>query len=216
MGELCIESGQKILFIGDSITDCGRRGDAAPLGRGYVKFFTELVMAYYPERDITYGNTGIGGNRITNLKDRWEEDALAHEPDWLSIKIGINDLHSHLRDDQSGVSPELYAEIYDELLQKTKERLGCPIILIEPFYMSRDASGETFQSQVLEILPRYLETVHKMSEKYGTKLVRTHDMFQRQLQYRDSSTYCQEPVHPNLLGHLLIATEVLKTLSDDA
>jgi acyl-CoA thioesterase-1 len=213
MGELCIESGQKILFIGDSITDCGRREDPAGLGSGYVKFFTELVMAYYPERDIAYINTGIGGNRITNLRDRWEEDALAHKPDWLSIKIGINDLHSYLRGDPNGVSPELYAKIYDKLLQKTKKRLDCPIILIEPFYMSCDTSGQSFQSQVLEILPRYLETVHEMSEKYGTKLVRTHDMFQRQLQYRDSSTYCQEPVHPNPLGHLLIAVEVLKTLS---
>jgi lysophospholipase L1-like esterase len=215
MGELCIEGRQTILFIGDSITDCGRRGDAAPLGSGYVRLFSELVMAYYPERDIRYINTGIGGNRITNLKARWEEDALAHEPDWLSIKIGINDLHSHLRGDPNGVSPELYAEIYDYLLQETTKQLDCQIILIEPFYMSRDTSGQTFQSQVLEILPRYLETVHKMSEKYGTKLVRTHDMFQRQLQYRDSSTFCQEPVHPNRIGHLLIAVEVLKILSAD-
>jgi lysophospholipase L1-like esterase len=172
-------------------------------------------MAYYPGRDIHYINTGIGGNRITNLKDRWEEDALAHKPDWLSIKIGINDLHSYLGDDPNGVGPELYAEIYDELLQKAMERLGCPIILIEPFYMSRDTSGQTFQSKVLDILPRYLETVHKMSEKYGTKLVRTHDMFQLQLQYRDSSVFCQEPVHPNLRGHMLIAVEVLKVLSSD-
>ena len=105
MGELCVESGQTILFIGDSITDCGRRGDAAPLGNGYVRFFSELVMAYYPERDIRYINTGIGGNRITNLKARWEEDALAHKPDWLSVKIGINDLHSFLGGDPNGVSP---------------------------------------------------------------------------------------------------------------
>ena len=215
MGELCIESGQTILFIGDSITDCGRRGDAAPLGHGYVRFFSELVTAYYPERDLRYINTGIGGNRITNLKARWEEDALAHKPDWLSIKIGINDLHSHLSGDPNGVSPELYAEIYDYLLQETTKRLDCQVILIEPFYMSRDDSGQTFQSHVLDILPRYLETVHKMSEKYGTKLVRTHDMFQRQLQYRDSSTFCPEPVHPNLTGHLLIAVEVFKVLCAD-
>ena len=215
MGELCIQNGQTILFIGDSITDCGRRKDAAPLGNGYVRLFSDLVTAYYPESDIHYINTGIGGNRITNLKSRWEEDALAHKPDWLSIKIGINDLHSHLRAKPDGVSPELYAEIYDELLQKTRERLDCPIILIEPFYMSRDTSGHTFQSEVLEILPRYLETVHKMSEKYETKLVRTHDMFQRQLQYREPTVFCQEPVHPNPLGHMLIAVEVLKVLCGD-
>ena len=215
MSDLCVQNGQTILFIGDSITDCGRRGDAAPLGNGYVRLFSELVMAYYPDRDISYINTGIGGNRITNLKARWEEDALAHKPDWLSIKIGINDLHSNLRGDPNGVTPELFAEIYDQLLQETTSKLDCQIILIEPFYMSSDTSGQTFQSQVLEILPRYLETVHKMSEKYGTKLVRTHDMFQRQLQYRDPVTFCQEPVHPNVTGHLLIAVEVLKTLCAD-
>lgn len=215
MGELCIQDGQAILFIGDNITDCGRREKATPLGDGYVLMFSELVMAYYPERDIKYINTGIGGNRITNLKSRWEEDALAHKPDWLSIKIGINDLHSYLRGDPNGVSPELYAEIYEELLDKTRKRLDCPIILIEPFYMSQDTSGETFQSEVLEILPSYLETVHKMSGKYGTRLVRTHDMFQRQLNYREPTVFCQEPVHPNLKGHLLIAVEVFRTLRAD-
>ncbi|MBD3183417.1 GDSL family lipase [Candidatus Poribacteria bacterium] len=213
MGDLCIQDGQKILFIGDSITDCGRRGEAAPLGNGYVRLFAELVMAYYPDRDINYINTGIGGNRITDLKGRWHEDALDHKPDWLSIKIGINDLHSHLRGDPNGVTPEIYAEIYEELLDKTKKKIDCPIILIEPFYMSRDTSGQTFQSQVLDILPEYLKTVHKMHQKYKTRLVRTHDMFQEQLLYRDPSTFCQEPVHPNMTGHLLIAVEVLKTLS---
>ena len=157
-------------------------------------------------------NTGIGGNKITDLKGRWKEDALDHKPDWLSIKIGINDLHSYLRGDPNGVSPELYAEIYDELLQKTTKRLDCPITLIEPFYMSQETSGETFQSEVLDILPRYLETVHKMSEKYGTRLVKTHDMFQKQLDYRSPTIFCQEPVHPNSKGHLLIAVEVLKVL----
>ena len=215
MGELCVQDGQTLLFIGDSITDCGRRDSAAPLGNGYVKFFTELAMAYYPERDIQYINTGIGGNKITDLKRRWEEDALAHNPDWLSIKIGINDLHSYLRGDPNGVSPEIYAETFEYIMEETTKRLGCPIILIEPFYMSTDTSGSTFQSQVLDILPGYLETVRKMSEKYGTKLVKTHDMFQRQLEYRDPTIFCQEPVHPNLKGHLLIAVEVLKTLCDE-
>ncbi len=212
MGDFCIKDGQKVLFIGDSITDCGRRDVAAPLGNGYVNFFTQLVMAYYPERDIKYVNTGIGGNRITHLKERWEEDALAHDPDWLSIKIGINDLHSYLGNDPAGVSPKLYAEIFDELLQETKEKLNCKIILIDPFYISTDFSGNSFESKVLNILPEYIETVHKMSEKYGTILVKTHEMFQKQLQYRDARTFCPEPVHPNAIGHLLIAVEVFKAL----
>lgn len=214
MEGFCIRDGQTILFIGDSITDCGRRDVAPPLGNGYVRFFSELVTAYYPERKIRYINTGIGGNRITDLKARWEEDVIAYRPDWLSVKIGINDLHSYLGGDASGVSPQLYSEIYDYLLQETQKRIKCSLILIEPFYISRDESGQTFQSKVLQILPEYLETVHRMSEKYGAKLVRTHEMFQRQLQYRDASAFCPEPVHPNPTGHLLIAVEVFRTLCD--
>jgi len=36
--------GQTFLFIGDSITDCGRRGVNKPLGDGYVKFFHDLLL----------------------------------------------------------------------------------------------------------------------------------------------------------------------------
>jgi len=213
MGNLCIENGQKILFIGDSITDCGRRDVATPLGNGFVHFFSELVTAYYPERKIEYVNTGIGGNRITDLKGRWQEDAMDHKPDWLSIKIGINDLHSYLGGDPNGVSPELFAELYDYLLGETKKILDCKILLIDPFYISTNTSEQSFESKVLGILPKYIDTVHKMSEKYGTKLVKTHDVYQNHLKYRDASTFCPEPVHSNFFGHLVIATEVLKVLS---
>ena len=213
MGNLCVESGQKILFIGDSITDCGRGDVATPLGNGYVYLFSELVTAYYPDRKIEYVNTGIGGNRITDLKGRWKEDAMDHKPDWLSIKIGINDLHSYLGGDPNGVSPELFAELYDYILGETKKILDCKILLIDPFYISTNTSEQSFESKVLGILPKYIDTVHKMSEKYGTKLVKTHDVYQNHLKYRDASTFCPEPVHPNFFGHLVIATEVLKVLS---
>jgi hypothetical protein len=53
-----------------------------------------------------------------------------------------------------------------------------------------------------------------MSKKYKTKIVHTHDMFQRQLKYRDSDAFCPEPVHPNRTGHLLIACELLRVLEE--
>ena len=34
MNQYWIEDGQTLLFIGDSITDCGRRGAEAPQGNG--------------------------------------------------------------------------------------------------------------------------------------------------------------------------------------
>lgn len=213
MGELWIEDKEQALFIGDSITDCGRRGAEAPLGNGYVRIFTEMVTARWPARRIRYINKGIGGNRITDLKERWGDDVLFHRPEVLSIKIGINDLHSHLRGAEGGVSPELFARTYAELLELTRRELGCKVVLLTPFYISTDRSGQTFRSQVLELIPRYLDTVEKMSAQYHTRLVRLHERFQQQLKYRDADTFCPEPVHPNYTGHLVIAQALLETLT---
>jgi len=208
-----LEDGTTVLFIGDSITDCGRRGEAAPLGSGYVKMFTEMVTARYPERAIRWINKGIGGNRITDLKERWRDDVLYHRPDRLSVKIGINDLHTHLRGAPDGVTPEIFAEIYEELMQLTQAELGCPVVLITPLYISTDRSGQTFCSQVMDIIPRYIETVEKMSAKYEMRLVNLHEMFQEQLKHRDADTFCPEPVHPNHTGHLTMAHALFEALA---
>jgi lysophospholipase L1-like esterase len=212
MSDFWIEDDETMLFIGDSITDCGRRGAAAPLGSGYVGLFSELATTRYPDRQIRYINKGIGGNKITDLSERWRDDVLFHKPDRLSIKIGINDLHSHLRGADGGVSPELFAELYDRVLALTKQELGCPVVLITPFYISRDNSGQTFRSQVLELLPRYIETVEALSKKYDTRIVRLHAIFQQHLEYRDAEVFCPEPVHPNRAGHLVIAEGVMDVM----
>lgn len=214
MSDFWVKDGETLLMIGDSITDCGRRGDAYPLGAGYVKFLTELVTARYPDRDIRWINKGIGGNKVTDLKERWRDDVLYHKPDKLTVKIGINDLHSHLRDPQNGVGPDLFEATYDEILDVTRQELGCPVVLISPFYISTDRSGATQRSRVLDLLTEYISIVERMSEKYDAPLVRFHDMFQEQLKYRDADTFCPEPVHPNRMGHLLMAAELFRALHE--
>lgn len=216
MGEFAVQDNQAILFIGDSITDFGRRGAEAPLGNGYVRFVSELITARHPDRAIRYINKGIGGNRVTDLRDRWRDDVLFHRPDWLSIKIGINDLHSFLRGDDGAVPPELFERTYDAILDETRRELGCPILLISPFYISRDRSGQTFRSRVLDDLPQYIDVVCRMSDRYGTRLVRAQDIFERHLQYRDADAFCPEPVHPHHAGHIVIAQAVVKTLTENS
>jgi lysophospholipase L1-like esterase len=212
MGNFWIEDGHTALFIGDSITDCGRRGPEAPLGNGYVRMFADLATARYPERRIRYINKGIGGNRIVDLKERWQDDVLYHRPDRLSIKIGINDLHTYLNDPNTGVSPELFADTYVHLLERTRRELGCPVVLIAPFYISTDRSGQTFRSRVMDLIPRYVEITAKMSAEYKTRLVNLHAIFQGHLGHREADTFCPEPVHPSATGHLVIAQALLDEL----
>ena len=67
----------KILFQGDSITDCGRdRSNIHDLGHGYPKFSAEATSAKYPEIEFEFINQGIGVDRAESLLARWENTQL--------------------------------------------------------------------------------------------------------------------------------------------
>lgn len=211
---LNIRNGQTVLFIGDSITDCGRRGPERPLGNGYVKLFCDFCVAREPGRQFRILNRGIGGDKVTGLRDRWDDDVLRHEPDWLSVKIGINDLSSFINNREDAVSPEQYREAYDDILARTRRALPkCRLLLVEPFFISTDRSGDTRRRDILALLPRYLETVRAMHRKYRTRLVQTHALFQNILKHHDPDFFYGDPVHPNLAGHVVIAEAVYRVLS---
>ena len=116
-----IQDGQTVVFIGDSITDCGRRDVAAPLGNGYVKMVVDLIAAKYPKRKITFFNKGISGDVAPGLRDRWTDDVLTHNPDWVSVLIGINDLHRQFcPDTQLHIPPKKYRQAYGQFLERTR------------------------------------------------------------------------------------------------
>ncbi|MCK5739019.1 SGNH/GDSL hydrolase family protein, partial [bacterium] len=191
-----------------------RRGDFQPLGNGYVRFFSDLQTIREPEKQLKIINTGISGDRVTGLQNRWTDDVLNYEPDWLSIKIGINDLHSVVRNTPEPVTPDIFAMIYDEILARTREALpNCRLLLIQPFYISRETAATSFRNSVLELLPEYLAIVTELSLKYKTALLETHAMFHNLLDYHPADTFCPEPVHPNATGHLAIAEAVYQSLS---
>lgn len=212
-----LKDGQKIIFIGDSITDCGRRDDSArPYGKGYVSLFRDLMLVREPQKNVIIINKGIGGETVVELRNRWNNDVISHRPDWLSVKIGINDLHQHIAgNDNNLLSPDGYLKIYDQLLSHTAEKLPeCRMILIDPFFVSRgDEMGDSFRTKVMKILPEYINSVTALSKKYKTLHVRTHESFQKLIKYQHPDSYCNEPVHPFTSGHLMIAEEIYKALS---
>lgn len=199
-----------MLFTGDSITDCGRRGDKAPLGGGYVHWVHDLIMARYPEHGLTYINTGISGNTVRDLTNRWTDDVILHQPDWLSIMIGINDIHRWLANiEGQSVNPEEYADMYRKILERVRTETNAKLILLEPFYISRDAHGDNHRTRVLENLVSYRETAKGLAEEFGAKWVPLHSVFQRILKTHAIDNLCPEPVHPNPSGHLVMAHEWL-------
>ena len=60
--------GQRLLFIGNNITDCGRpQTEHWQLGADYVKFFAHLQQLREPAKKVDVINRGIGGHTAEDL-----------------------------------------------------------------------------------------------------------------------------------------------------
>ena len=164
-----IRDGQTVVFIGDSITDCGRRETARPFGQGYVQNIIDLIAARYPGRRIQVVNKGIGGQTTDELAARWADDVLAQEPDWVSIMIGINDVHRFLfHPDEVKVPPDRYRANYLQMLARTRRQTRAKLVLMDPFYASRETEADARRGLVLRWLPKYIGTVREMARKFKT------------------------------------------------
>jgi lysophospholipase L1-like esterase len=211
-----LQTGQTLLFIGDSITDGDRRDPAfAPLGRGYVRLLHDLLVLREPAKRITVINRGIGGNTADDLRSRWHEDALLHRPDVLVVKIGINDLNQYLcQPDKPHVSPEAFSKIHDDLLARARAALpDARIVVLSPFLLSTDADADSYRARVLRTLPAYIEPARANAARHAARFVDLHALFQDRLRLRHPDVYCPEPVHPNATGHLVIADAVYAALT---
>jgi lysophospholipase L1-like esterase len=217
MASFPVPSGAKFLFIGDSITDCDRNPTTAPLGWGYVQRFSELVTFHHPELDIRWLNRGIGGDVIGDLRRRWDEDCVAHRPDWLAVMIGVNDCHGNIEGEVAWAAGE-YEEAFRDLLNRVQP-FTPSLVLLDPFYVT-SADGrwpvDDFQRRILHRIAAYQRVVAGLAREFCAVHVRVQDLFNRQLRHRPPTFFGPEPVHPIALGHAMIALELYEQLAGPA
>lgn len=209
-GGFVLQHGQTVVMIGDSITDCGRRDEHAPLGDGYVKMVAALTAAKYPERSIRFVNTGIGGDTVLSLAQRWQADVLDHRPDWLSVSIGVNDVWRQVdgRPDEA-VLIDAFGATYRELLEATRAALpGCGLILMTPGLIQEDPASN---GNVL--LKPYVETVKDLARDFDAFCVDIHRTMLDAVAAGAGRAWTDDGVHPNPDGHALMALDWLNTLA---
>ena len=211
----------KILFYGDSITDMGRHKNeitgeaenpAFKMGVGYPNLIAaELGYAYPAEYQFT--NRGISGNRIVDLYARIKKDVWNHEPDVLSILIGINDLW-HEWDGKNGVDLQRFDRMYRMLLSDTKERFpDLKLILCEPFVLLGSATDGDERWAHFQQVKEYAKAVKKIAEDYGAYFVPLQDKFDEAAAKYNAEHYLYDGVHPAPAGAKLIATEWMKAFN---
>lgn len=223
---------QRVLFIGDSVTDGGwgrSSGQSLPsdkrnhkdlnhiYGHSYMIMCASHYESLYPEAGYEFFNRGISGDDLSRIEARWTTDALALRPDVLSLLVGINDVYYHTKEHSADdFDYDGWERRYRALLDSA--RLANPdltIMLGTPFIAQVGKNGAAANYADCETMThRLAEIVRRIANDYGAAVVSYDKMFDEQKEAHPAvamSHWIWDGVHPTAAGHRLMANEWIAT-----
>ncbi|MBO4935106.1 MAG: SGNH/GDSL hydrolase family protein [Clostridia bacterium] len=196
---MLLKDNMKVLFQGDSVTDCDRsREDDSYLGYGYPAFIAEKLNG----KGITFINRAVSGERVSDVYNRREKDIFEVKPDLFSILIGVNDTWRRY-DENNPRSAEEFEAIYRGLLSEIKERLpGVPIVMMAPFVLEVPDKIHWLEE---DLIPKQ-NAVRRLAKEFADVYIPLDEIFKAEFdKYEDIYYLSPDGVHPNETGHKLIA-----------
>lgn len=197
---MTLKKNDLILFIGDSITDCGRnREEEYDLGDGYVRMVAAALSVLRPELSLMILNRGISGDKTSDVLARLEKDCLSYRPAMVSIGMGINDVWHRLFG--TGLTDAEIEENYRQCLVQIREVLGdIPLLILEPF-LTQDASVEIPREEVERLFP----IVRRLASEFSATFVELDAPLSKACEAFPPLSLTKEGVHPTKEGHSIIA-----------
>lgn len=199
--------GRTILFIGDSITAAHRNpADPAHLGDGFVAVIAEELGRRDPASVVV--NRGVSGDRARDVEARWEGDCLAHEPDAMTLLIGVNDTW---RSFDSGLASPIddFSASVRTMVARVRERSSVTILLVEPFLLPVGPVTPAWQDDLSE----RRRAVAAVARECGGSFVTTQSAFVDHAP-ADPESLLYDGVHPTPAGHRLLAELWLSAWDD--
>lgn len=204
----------KLVFQGDSITDAGRdKRNYHDVGPGYPKYASEQLTAECPDVDFEFINQGIGGNRTSQLFDRLYKDALAFEPDVISILIGINDIWHRYGGEKIATTDAQIELNYRSILERIRRESRAKIVILSPFVLDVEP-----KPGMRDDLKRALPIIRRLADEFADVYIPLDEYFDEALKtVPEEKYYSADGVHPNENGRRFIGklyAEAVKPLID--
>ena len=231
-GDFLIHDGDRVVFLGDSITE----------QRLYTTYIEAYAMTRHPEWKLTFRNVGWGGD-TSWLRQRFhpdekklfaaeasaqqamvedavsrglERDVLPLKPTFITIKFGMND-HSYqpFREDIFGAYVRSQAELAKEL-KAADARVA--FLTPQPIEEKRPDPDKDARNQSLR---RFSDGLKEVAAKGGADFVDQFDPYMKiMLNERAVNPTTMigggDAVHPGPPGHTIMAWAILKGLGASA
>ena len=196
----------RIVFLGDSITDCGRdRQDEKSLGNGFVKVLADKLRPLYPDTDLELINKGVSGSELCDLLDRLQQDAISLKPDAVVIMIGINNI-LHKYSEGKELDLNKFEKDLITLFTRLKKE-GIVVIFLEPFLLPAPD-----KRRMRKLFEEELKIIDRVAEEHADEFVPYDEMFQGLAESIPYTEYSEDGVHPTHRCSRLIADTAIKAI----
>ncbi|MEI8374142.1 MAG: GDSL-type esterase/lipase family protein [Planctomycetota bacterium] len=195
--ELPIKDGQKIAFMGDSITEAGA---GAPTG------YVNLVIRGLEANGIkaTAIPAGMSGHRATQMFRRLDRDVLSKKADWMTLSCGVNDIG--FRD--KGVPLALFKESVTKIIDQ------CQAAGVRVMILTATMTGEDQPNPTNQKLIAYNEILRTLAKERNCLLADLNADMQAAIAKagveKKGRVLTSDGVHMNPAGNQMMATGVLK------
>jgi lysophospholipase L1-like esterase len=198
-------SGERIVFLGDSITQAGDKPG------GYVDLVRTAVEASFPNAGVEVIGAGISGNKVPDLEKRLEQDVLAKKASTVVVYIGINDVWHSIRD--QGTPKEAFEKGLRSLTDRIRAS-GARVILCTPSVIGEKSAGN---NKLDAMLDEYAGVTRSIAADMKTGLIDLRKAFVEHLAVAnagqaEAGVLTSDGVHLNAKGNQFVAERMLEAL----
>lgn len=197
-GQMTLKPGDKIAFMGDSITWFG----------GYVRLTTNILNQAYPNLKPEIINAGRSHEKAEQMEPRFERDMkLADKTAYCFISVGINDVLHRLKADHDPAVLAVYRANVIKMVEKG-QAAGATVVLLTPTVITEDPNAEGNKR-----LSMYVDAMKAIATEKKCQLVDLHAMFLHAIAAKPATLQLTgDGVHMGPYGDAIMAIGVLRAL----
>ena len=200
--EIPIKSGDKVAFLGDSITQQGKSSPS-----GYVNLVSSALAANGVKIEVI--GAGISGHKSNQMLERLERDVLSKKPQWMTLSCGVNDVWHG----EKGVSINDYKKNITSITDQA-QAAGIKIVLLTSTMIGEDQTNPNNQ----KLIP-YNEFLRTLAKEKNYLLADLNAEMQEAVAKANTpgkNALTGDGVHMAFPGNRMMASGILKSLGLDA
>jgi len=194
-----LRKGERIVFLGDSITAVG----------GYHKRMAAALKEQRPDLEVTIINAGKSGHKIPDCQKRLQRDVLAKKPTLVFIYIGVNDVwHFKTHKAKDGTPKDVFEADLRDLVRQCKAS-GALVVVATLATIGEKHDGSNPQDTMLD---EYAAITRTVTKEEGAPLCDLREAFMDYLkehntENRRNRILTRDGVHPIEAGDRLICDQ---------